>query len=160
MEAFGSDREIGRLVAGLDEDAPVRELDDEQCWALLESHEFGRLAFHLGPEVHLTPVNYAVDGRTLLFRTAAGSKLVGVVMNSDVVFEIDDHDEHGAVSVIVRGEARRLDEDEAHRAERVPLRTWVPTRKEEVVEIRPTEVTGRAFFLHRPWRHIIPSSDG
>jgi nitroimidazol reductase NimA-like FMN-containing flavoprotein (pyridoxamine 5'-phosphate oxidase superfamily) len=156
MEAFGIDREIGTLVEGLDEDAPVRELDDEQCWALLASHEFGRLAFHLGPEVHLSPVNYAVDGRTLLFRTAAGSKLVGVVMNPDVVLEIDDHDEHGAISVIVRGEARRLDEDEAHRAESVRLRPWVTGRKDEVVEIRPTETTGRAFLLHRPWRRMIP----
>ncbi|HET6165928.1 MAG TPA: pyridoxamine 5'-phosphate oxidase family protein [Marmoricola sp.] len=156
MDAFHMQAEISQLVAGLDEDQPVRELTDEECWALLESHELGRLAFHLGPEVHLSPVNYAVDGRTLLFRTAAGSKLVGVVMNADVVFEIDDHDEHGAVSVIVRGEARRLDEDEAHRAENLPLRPWVPTRKDEVVEISPTDVTGRAFHLHRPWRHMIP----
>jgi nitroimidazol reductase NimA-like FMN-containing flavoprotein (pyridoxamine 5'-phosphate oxidase superfamily) len=156
MEAIGTHVEISELVAGLDQDEPVRDLTVDQCWALLASYEFGRLAFHLGPEVHLTPVNYAVDGTTLLFRTAAGSKLVGVLMNPDVVFEIDDHDEHGAVSVIVRGEARRLDEDEAHRAENLPLRPWVPTRKDEVVEISPTDVTGRAFHLHRPWRHMIP----
>lgn len=144
------------LSAGLDEDEPVRELTTDECWALLGAHEFGRLAFHLGPEVHLTPINYAVDEGTLLFRTAAGNKLVGVLMNADVVFEIDDYDEHSAVSVIVRGVARRLDEDQAHRAENVPLRPWVPTRKDEVVEIRPTEITGRAFHLYRPWRHVVP----
>jgi nitroimidazol reductase NimA-like FMN-containing flavoprotein (pyridoxamine 5'-phosphate oxidase superfamily) len=156
MDAIRIQAEISDLVAGLDEDEPVGELTLEQCWALLESNEFGRLAFHLGPEVHLMPVNYAVDGQTLLFRTAPGSKLVGVVMNGDVVFEIDDQDGHGAVSVILRGEARRLDEDEAHRAENVPLRPWVPTRKDEVVEIRPTEITGRAFLLRRPWQHMLP----
>jgi len=149
------EQRITDLVAGLDEDEPVRELTRDECWQLLREHEFGRLAFHLGPEVHLTPINYAVDGDTLLFRTAAGSKLVAVLMNADIVFEIDDHDEHGAVSVIVRGIARRLDEDEAHRAENVPLRPWVPTRKDEVVEIRPTEITGRAFRLHRPWLHVV-----
>lgn len=147
---------IADLVAGLDEDNPMRDLSADECWSLLHSHEFGRLAFHLGPEVHLTPVNYAVDEGTLLFRTAPGNKLVGVLMNPDVVFEIDEIGEHGAVSVLVRGEARRLDEDEAHRAERVPLRPWVRTRKDEVVEIRPDEVTGRAFRLHRPWTHLIP----
>jgi nitroimidazol reductase NimA-like FMN-containing flavoprotein (pyridoxamine 5'-phosphate oxidase superfamily) len=150
---------ITNLYAGLDEDNPVRELTQEECWDLLGSHEFGRMAFHLGPEVHLTPINYAVDGRSLLFRTAAGSKLVGVLMNPDVVFEIDDHDEHGAVSVIIRGEARRLEEDQAHRAEHVPLHPWVPTRKDEVVEIIPDEITGRAFRLHRPWRHLVGETD-
>ena len=146
---------IAGLYAGLDQDEPVRELTQDECWELLVTHEFGRIAYHLGPEVHLSPVNYAVDGRTLLFRTAAGSKLVGVVMNPDVVFEIDEHDEHGAVSVIVRGQARRLDEDQAHRADNVPLHPWIPTRKDEVVEIQPDEITGRAFRMHRPWRTML-----
>jgi len=141
--------QIAELVIGLTEDEPVRELPAEDCWELLRDHEFGRVAFHLGPEVHLVPVNYAVDGGALLFRTSAGSKLVGVLMNPDVVFEIDDHDATGAVSVIVRGQARRLEEDQAHRADEVGLRPWVPTRKDEVVEIRPTEITGRAFWLER-----------
>lgn len=146
---------IADLYAGLDQENPVRELTHEECWSLLRVHELGRLAFHLGPEVHLCPVNYAVEGGSLLFRTAAGSKLVGVVMNPDVVLEIDQTDDHGAVSVIVRGSARRLDDDQLHRAEDIPLRSWVPTFKDEVVEIVPDEVTGRAFRMHRPWRHLL-----
>lgn len=131
----------------MDADDPISELTQDECWEMLRSHTFGRLAFHLGPEVHLTPVNYAVDGRTLLFRTAPGNKLVGVAMNSDVVFEIDEYDDTRARSVIVRGVARRLDEDQQHRADDVPLHPWVPTAKYEVVEIRPDEITGRAFVL-------------
>ena len=75
-------------------DESFEQLDQSQCWEFLRSHEFGRLAFHLVDEVHLTPVNYAVDHDTLLFRTAEGSKLLGVVMNPDVAFEVDEHDEH------------------------------------------------------------------
>ena len=131
------------------DESPVREMTQDECWEMLRRTEFGRLAFHLGPEVHLVPINYAVDGRTLLFRTAPGSKLVGVAMNSDVVFEIDEYDEHTARSVIMRGIARRLDEDEQHRADAVPLHPWVPTLKYEVVEISADEVTGRTFFLAR-----------
>ncbi len=131
----------------MDADDPIRELTQDECWEMLGNHTFGRLAFHLGLEVHLTPVNYAVESRTLLFRTAPGNKLVGVEMNSDVVFEIDEYDATSARSVIVRGVARRLDEDQQHRADEVPLHPWVPTPKYEVVEIRPDEVTGRAFFL-------------
>ena len=134
----------------------VGVMTSEECWEMLRSQEFGRLAFHLAAEVHLTPINYAVDRDTLLFRTAEGSKLLGVEMNPDVAFEIDEFDEHHARSVVVRGVARHLGEDEEHRAENVPLRPRVPTLKYDVVEIRPTEVSGRSFALSRPWLHLIP----
>ncbi len=143
---------------------PITSLGPEECWDLLHGHEFGRLAFHLLDQVHLTPINYAVDRdlatdeRTLLFRTAEGSKLLGVVMNDDVAFEIDDYDGEQAWSVIVRGRARKLEEDEEHRAENVPLRPWVATAKYNVVEIAVTEISGRRFDLSRPWKHILPST--
>jgi nitroimidazol reductase NimA-like FMN-containing flavoprotein (pyridoxamine 5'-phosphate oxidase superfamily) len=131
-------------------------LTTEQCWALLRTHELGRLAFHLGDEIHLAPLNYAVDGETLLFRTAEGSKLLGIEMNPDVAFEIDEVDEHRARSVVVRGVARHLGGEEGHRTENLPLRPWVAGLKYDVVEIRPTEVSGRSFELGRPWRHMLP----
>lgn len=135
------------------DDTVTTELSIERCWDLLRSDEFGRLAFRMTDEVHLVPVNYAVDGETLLFRTGAGNKLLGLTMHPEVVFEIDSYTEADATSVIVRGVARQLEEDEEHRAENVPLRPWVNTPKYNVVEIRPTEITGRAFVLDRPWLH-------
>ena len=141
----------------MSEQGPVGQMTTDECWEMLRVNEFGRLAFHLAGEVHLTPINYAVDHDTLLFRTAEGSKLLGVVMNPDVAFEIDEFDEHHARSVVIRGVARRLEEDEEHRAESVPLRPWVTTLKYDVVEIRPTEITGRSFELSRPWLHMTPS---
>ncbi|HEY0903931.1 MAG TPA: pyridoxamine 5'-phosphate oxidase family protein [Marmoricola sp.] len=140
----------------MSEEQPVGAMTTEECWEMLRANEFGRLAFHLGDEVHLTPINYAVDHDTLLFRTAEGSKLLGVEMNADVAFEIDEFDEDHARSVIIRGVARHLGEDEEHRAEHVPLRPWVTTLKYDVVEVRPTEISGRTFELSRPWLHIIP----
>ena len=133
----------------------ITEMTSDECWQLLRTEEFGRLAFRLVDEVHITPLNYAVDGDVLLFRTAEGDKLLGVVMGSEVAFEIDRFDGESARSVVVRGSARLLGEDEAHRAENVPLRSWVGTHKYNVVEIAPKVVTGRAFELTRPWRHII-----
>lgn len=136
------------------DDEGITTLTTEECWDLLRSHELGRLAFHLADEVHLVPVNYAVDEDTLLIRTAEGSKLLGVVMNPDVAFEIDDYDEGTAISVVVRGRAEVLDEHEEHRAEELPLRPWVSSLKYNVVEITPTRVTGRRFVLDRPWLHL------
>ncbi|WP_181309905.1 pyridoxamine 5'-phosphate oxidase family protein [Nocardioides campestrisoli] len=133
-------------------------LDEAEVWEFLRGHELGRLAFHLLDEVHIAPINYAVDHDTLLFRTAEGSKLLGVVMNSDVAFEVDEHDEQQATSVVIRGVARKLEEDEEHRAEHVPLRPWVDSLKYNVVEIRPTEISGRRFHLDRPWLHMRPGA--
>ena len=127
---------------------------------MLREEEFGRLAFRLVDEVHITPVNYAVDHDTLLFRTAEGGKLLSVAMGSEVAFEIDRYDEHHARSVVVRGSARILEEDEEHRAENVPLRPWVGTPKYNVVEIRPRAITGRAFVLSRPWMHLTLDGPG
>jgi hypothetical protein len=78
------------------------------------------------------------------------------VLGSDVAFEIDRYGEETARSVVVRGTARLLGEDEAHRAENVPLRSWVGATKHNVVEIVPIVVTGREFELHRPWTHLRP----
>jgi nitroimidazol reductase NimA-like FMN-containing flavoprotein (pyridoxamine 5'-phosphate oxidase superfamily) len=132
----------------------MAELTTEECWAMLRQHEFGRLAFTVVDEQHITPINYAVDGETLLFRTAPGNKLLAVALGAEVAFEIDDFAGETATSVVVRGRARHLGEDEAHRAESVPLRPWVGPEKYDVVEIAPAEITGRRFELDRPWMHL------
>ena len=135
------------------EEYPMRELSEEECWERLAGEHFGRLAFLMVDELHLVPINYALDGRSLLFRTAGGNKLFAVVLSHDVVFEIDHVSEQQnlAWSVIVRGFPRLLEEDEAHRAEQVGLRSWVDIRKDSVVEITATSVSGREFRLTRPW---------
>ena len=137
-------------------DEVVTELTSEECWEMLREEEFGRLAYRLVDEVHITPINYAVEGGSLLFRTAEGNKLLAVAMGSEVAFEIDRYGEDWARSVVVRGPAHLLPEDQAHRAENVPLRPWVPTLKYNVVEIEPKVVSGRAFELSRPWLHLRP----
>jgi nitroimidazol reductase NimA-like FMN-containing flavoprotein (pyridoxamine 5'-phosphate oxidase superfamily) len=131
------------------EDDPVAELSTEECWTLLGLEEFGRLAFRLVDEVHLVPINYVVDERSLLFRTTSGNKLLAAALHSDVAFEIDWHDETSAWSVVVRGQLRRVPEDEAHRADALPLRTWVPTLNYDLVELVPLVVSGRRFRLSR-----------
>jgi nitroimidazol reductase NimA-like FMN-containing flavoprotein (pyridoxamine 5'-phosphate oxidase superfamily) len=109
----------------------------------------GRLAYHLVGEVHIVPLNYAVDGGRLVFRTAPGSKLLGVVMNEDVAFEVDEFDRDHATSVIVRGRAEFLTDGEADAVRDLP-RSWVPTDKDAVVAIEVTGISGRTFRLDRP----------
>lgn len=136
---------------------PPQTLSTEECWDLLAGHEFGRLAFPVLGDVQITPINYAVDGDTLLFLTAQGNKLLGVVMHARVALEIDEISDDSAWSVLVRGTARVLEGEEVYRAEEVPLRPWVADDKHVVVEITPDQVSGRRFHLHKPWEHMLPT---
>jgi nitroimidazol reductase NimA-like FMN-containing flavoprotein (pyridoxamine 5'-phosphate oxidase superfamily) len=129
---------------------PVTEMSVEECWTLLESHDFGRLAYRLVDEVHLVPINYVVEDRTLYFRTTSGGKLLAAALHSDVAFEIDWHDDGAAWSVVARGALRQLEEDEQHRLDSVARESWIPTEKPEVVELVPSAVTGRRFVVRRP----------
>jgi nitroimidazol reductase NimA-like FMN-containing flavoprotein (pyridoxamine 5'-phosphate oxidase superfamily) len=129
------------------EQEPVTTLSAGECWELLESQEFGRLAYRLVDEVHIVPINYVADGDTLLFRTASGNKLLAAALHSAVALEIDWHDDKTAWSVVARGHLRQLEEDEEHRVESLPLHPWTPTLKYDVVELAPETVSGRFFRL-------------
>jgi nitroimidazol reductase NimA-like FMN-containing flavoprotein (pyridoxamine 5'-phosphate oxidase superfamily) len=135
---------------------PVVELSLDESWELLEGEEFGRLAYRLVDEVHIVPINYVVDGRSLLFRTSSGNKLLAAALHSDVALEVDWHDDLSAWSVVARGHLRQLEEDEEHRIESLPLHPWVPTLKYDVVELAPVVVTGRYFRLQRDEPQLEP----
>ena len=139
-------------------DEPVQQLDAEECWELLEGEELGRLAYRLVDEVHIVPINYIVDGRSLLFRTASGNKLLAAALHSDVALEIDWHDDTTAWSVVARGHLRQLEEDQEHRVDDLPLHPWVPTLKYDVVELIPENVTGRYIRLQRDEPDDEPAS--
>ena len=50
--------------------------------------------------------------------------------------------------MILRGRARRItDADEQAKAAELPLRPWVPTRKNHWVRIEPETISGRQFHF-------------
>jgi nitroimidazol reductase NimA-like FMN-containing flavoprotein (pyridoxamine 5'-phosphate oxidase superfamily) len=125
---------------------PVVRLSEDECWQRLEGPEIGRLVTHVGEVIDIFPINYVVDGRSLVFRTAEGSKLVELTVNDEVIFEVDDHTDADAWSVIVRGTAQALETlAEREAADRLGLNPWVPTLKYNYVRITPTTLSGRAF---------------
>lgn len=142
---------LRKVTTMSEHDDLIRELHPEDCWEFLREREFGRIAFHLLDEVHIVPVNYVVDDRRLLFRTSEGSKLLGLKMNADVAFEVDEIGDEVATSIVLRGRAHELTGDRARAVEQLPLRPWVDTPKQRVVAIEVTEVSGRRFGLSRPW---------
>lgn len=125
---------------------PIVVLSDAESWERLATHTVGRIVTRVRDVVDIFPVNYAVDGESIVLRTAEGSKLVELVISEDVLFEVDDHTDSDAWSVIVRGKARRLErEAEIAAAEALPLKPMVPSVKRNYVRIEPVSVSGRYF---------------
>lgn len=125
---------------------PVEILSERESWELLGSVSLGRLVTAVDDETHIFPVNFVVQNRTILFRTAAGTKLISAAINNQVLFEADDHTAAEGWSVIVRGIARTLRlEDELEDAERAQLLPWTATSKTHYVRVSPVRVTGRRF---------------
>jgi nitroimidazol reductase NimA-like FMN-containing flavoprotein (pyridoxamine 5'-phosphate oxidase superfamily) len=128
--------------------SPVTRLTDDQSWALLERNHFGRLATNALGVMDITPLNYLAAQRTILLRTAPGSKLLELTVNPDVVLEIDGRETGYAWSVVLKGKARMLTNPaEISEAESTGLRTQLGTDKPIWIRIEPTQVSGRHFIL-------------
>ena len=126
---------------------PITPLSDAECWDRLAEQQLGRLVTRVGDVMDIFPVNYTVDGRSVVFRTGEGSKLTELTVNDEVLFEVDEYTSTDAWSIVVRGSAQRLDDpDEVAAADRLPLTPWIPTVKYNYVRIVPTSLSGRDFL--------------
>lgn len=125
---------------------PVESLSPEECWRLLSSATLGRLAVSVQDLPEIFPVNFAaVDGR-ILIHTAPGTKLVELLINRNVAFEIDDVGPDAAWSVIAKGAARILDTvTDVTAADELAVHSLMPTLKYIYIEIIPIELSGRRF---------------
>ncbi|MCV7289313.1 pyridoxamine 5'-phosphate oxidase family protein [Mycolicibacterium wolinskyi] len=140
--------EVGTVVSPAKPagDDAVTILSERESWELLGSVALGRLVTTVDNEAHIFPVNFAVQGRTILFRTAEGTKLISAAINHQVLFEADEHNVAEGWSVIVRGVAHTLrTDDELDAAERAQLLPWTATAKTHWVRVTPTRITGRRF---------------
>ena len=144
-------------VAGRSEarSEPLYELPPADCWALLARAALGRLAVAVDGTVDVFPVNYAVDGHRLLFKTNEGTRLAMLTVHREVAFEVDGTDEQTAWSVVVKGVAHPLDrQGDRAAAERLPIVSWLTTVRSRVVAIDPVSVTGRGSV-----RGVEPDAD-
>lgn len=125
---------------------PIVILSETQCWDHLAEAVLGRLVTSVDGRPSIFPVNFVAQHRTILFRTAEGTKLVSTAINNNVLFEADDHSVTEGWSVIVNGIARSLSSDEdIAEAEQAQLLPWTATEKSHYVRIRPLSITGRRF---------------
>jgi uncharacterized protein len=132
-------------VSGTDDDLTT-VLTETESWNLLSSTTLGRLITSMDGQPDIFPVNYVVQHRTVLFRSAWGTKLFAAATNAHVAFEADDHDVSEGWSVIVKGRAAVLStRAEIAEAERGQLLPWIPTVDFRYVRVTVSEITGRHF---------------
>ena len=142
----------------------INILDVDACWALLRSSEVGRLAVSIANQPDIFPINYVVDGQTIVFRTAEGTKLAAAVLGTAVAFEIDGYDTAlgEAWSVVVKGPAVEVENMyELFDAQDLPLVPWNAAPKHRFVRIVSAEITGRRFVVtdKAAWHEPVLTDD-
>ena len=116
----------------------------QECLDLLADQEVGRLAVVLGRQPLVFPVNYVLDGDTIVFRTDPGTKLAAASFEH-VAVEVDCIDHRRSWSVLVQGVGHHVTPDFARVRTSRDLgdRLWAPGDKEHWVRVIPREITGR-----------------
>jgi uncharacterized protein len=133
-----------------------RTINTDEAFVLLArgGQHVGRLVITVGGEPVVFPLNYAVDGEAIVFRTQVGTKLTGIT-RSLAAFEVDNIDASGqGWTVTFEGLAQEvLDADPATLRERIAaieLDTWPGGDRPHVVRIRPYRVHGTAWTVAVP----------
>jgi nitroimidazol reductase NimA-like FMN-containing flavoprotein (pyridoxamine 5'-phosphate oxidase superfamily) len=120
-----------------------------ECWELLAVSPVGRIAVVTtdGPEIY--PVNIAVDGESVVFRTDPGSKLAAIAAEPRVAIEVDGIDvtAREGWSVVVAGRVVELGGDELIEAQHLGLEPWTVGEKARWFRLNPTRISGRGIGL-------------
>jgi nitroimidazol reductase NimA-like FMN-containing flavoprotein (pyridoxamine 5'-phosphate oxidase superfamily) len=141
-------------VASSGDPAPAvsrRSILAPEALALLQTggQPVGRLVVTVGGEPSVFPLNFAVDGDAILFRTRPGTKLTGIT-RSLATFQVDQIDRSGqGWSVTFEGLAQEvLDADPASLWARIgalELESWPGGDRPHVVRITPYAVRGTSW---------------
>ena len=126
----------------------LEELSWDECFMLLREQAVGRLVYQDKLGLAAVPVNYAVAGNTIVFRSEAGSKVRGL-HEQDIAFQVDHIDSvsHSGWSVLIRGAAEEVEFRALVRTDRTdprrPPQPWKKGVHDIWVVITPKMVSGR-----------------
>jgi nitroimidazol reductase NimA-like FMN-containing flavoprotein (pyridoxamine 5'-phosphate oxidase superfamily) len=127
----------------------LEELSHDECVKRLRSTQLGRIGFLYEGNVEVRPVNYRFHEGTVVLRTAYETVL-DHIDGQDVVFEIDEADEHVGTgwSVLVYGPVEQTWRSEELRSiQALGLFSWTPGTLDRILRIFPTRITGRQIVL-------------
>lgn len=125
-------------------------LSHPECMGLLAVHQLGRVGVNVGQYPAIFPVNYAMLGDDIVFRSALGAKLTAALEDAVVAFEVDavERDQGVAWSVLVVGRAGWLaDGADRDQAACLPLAPLAPEPHDYFIRLIAERVSGRRFQL-------------
>lgn len=139
----------------------VVELTEDESRDLLQTDQVGRVAFVTPTGPRIVPVNYAVAGDAVEFRTTAYSELAVHAPDQPVAFEIDhlDHQRERGWSVVVQGTCRRVDHASGTREADDGPEPWAGGVRPLVLRVEMEQVTGRRVGGEH-WPHPVVSGRG
>ncbi len=124
----------------------LERLQRPECLRLLQKGLIGRVVYTYDAMPAAQPVNYALDGDEIIFRTGGGDKMKAAVNNAVVGFEVDEFDSAARTgwSVLAVGQAYHILDPErlASLESRIPP-TWVSGHATYTVAVPITKLTGR-----------------
>lgn len=134
------------LQSDIDARTGLEVLDRVECLHRLGTGHFGRLGVCVDGQPIVLPVNYALDGDDIVFRSAPGTKVTASI-GRPVAFEIDGHEafSHAGWSVLVVGTGGEIDRSELYGRRGESLHPAAPGEREHIIRIRTDMVTGRRF---------------
>jgi len=125
----------------------LQVMTDEECLELLEAESVGRVAWNEPEGPLVLPVNYAMEGTSIVFRTSMNTKLARQLHLGFASFQIDEHDDftQSGWSVLVRGVMSCID---AHASESDEARVapWADGDRRFLMRITPLIISGRRII--------------
>lgn len=126
----------------------ISALTRAECWQILSSRSVGRIGVVVQQFPLIIPVNYALDGETVVVRTAPGT-VVAHADDAAVTFQIDQFDDadRSGWSVLLRGHGRSVSIEDADdlisRTRATGVAPWAPGERPLWIRITPSDVSGR-----------------
>jgi nitroimidazol reductase NimA-like FMN-containing flavoprotein (pyridoxamine 5'-phosphate oxidase superfamily) len=125
----------------------IQELGRDECLVLLATERLGRLGVVVDGVPLVLPMQFVLDGETVVLLTNKGTKTFHVPLTS-VSFEVDSVDWEKGVgwSVLVQGFGEdistSIDEQSEHLRSLV-THSWAPPPADRWLKIIPRTITGR-----------------
>lgn len=122
-------------------------MTEQECFELLHASSVGRVGFQHPNGLQILPVNYVVDGNSVVFRTSHSGP-IGVLAEGadDVVFEVDYHNAVGGTgwSVMMNGRIEPTrPEDLTDLSAHARLIPWAGGERSLLLRFLPESIDGR-----------------
>jgi nitroimidazol reductase NimA-like FMN-containing flavoprotein (pyridoxamine 5'-phosphate oxidase superfamily) len=129
----------------------MTSLSEQECLQMLATTTVGRIGFLADDRVQVIPVNFLLDGRDVVVRTAPDGPL-STLRSSPVLvaFEVDHHEALAATgwSVLLNGRVSTMSEQQLESipgsSTRLP---WAEGDRSLVLRLTPESISGRR--VHR-----------